>query len=377
MLHAGDADAAGKSKIEPFIDSLCKQFTEVYTPTPFVSIDEMIIGFKGRWKFKQFNASKPHKYHIKSFGLVDSSNGFVLDLLVYFGKETSYASFTDVKSGAAIKVFDKLLQSIGTGYHIFADRWYTTRALVDDLLLKSQYYTGTINVNRVGFPPHLKNLRIDHMESKHYATNDKKLIVCAFKDKKAKKPAILVSTNSKVDEVVNYRGKSKPAIVDQYNTFMSGCDRADQMIGYYGHHNRKSTKWWKKLFFWILEITTLNAFILYKSSRPRPFKHGVERHLTFLNFKKKMISQMETHAVQIEIARGTSGRFQKPVGRPLKNTAIEINTPGKHIIEKGGQQRVCKQCSSTDSPKRTVYYCKTCPSHPHVHPCCFANIHKR
>ena len=50
MLHARRTDAVGKTKIEPFIDRLCQQFTEIYTPYPSLSIDEMVVGFKGRWK---------------------------------------------------------------------------------------------------------------------------------------------------------------------------------------------------------------------------------------------------------------------------------------------------------------------------------------
>ncbi|BFZ11474.1 hypothetical protein BsWGS_14513 [Bradybaena similaris] len=49
----------------------------------------MIIGFKGKWKYKQFNTTKPYKYHIKSFGLVDSTTGYVLSLLTYYGTNTS------------------------------------------------------------------------------------------------------------------------------------------------------------------------------------------------------------------------------------------------------------------------------------------------
>ena len=74
-LHVGEPDATGKSKVEPFMNRLIDSYNNAFTPYQEVSIDEMIIGWKGRWKYKQYNASKPHKYHIKSFGLVDSATG--------------------------------------------------------------------------------------------------------------------------------------------------------------------------------------------------------------------------------------------------------------------------------------------------------------
>ncbi|GFS05777.1 PiggyBac transposable element-derived protein 4 [Elysia marginata] len=97
----------------------------------------MIVGYKGRWKYKQINASKPHKYHIKSFGLVDSTSGYVLQILTYYGTNTSYHPDCDPDSGMAIRILDTLLKDIGTGYHNFADRCYTTRALVEHLTQKN------------------------------------------------------------------------------------------------------------------------------------------------------------------------------------------------------------------------------------------------
>ena len=65
ILHVGDPDGEGKEKIEPFINLLVSKFGAAFTPFRQLSIDEMIVGFKGRFKFKQYNPSKPKKHHIK------------------------------------------------------------------------------------------------------------------------------------------------------------------------------------------------------------------------------------------------------------------------------------------------------------------------
>ena len=133
----------------------------------------MVVGFKGRWKFKQYNASKPSKYHIKSFGLCDASNGYVLNLLTYYGAQTSYDPSTDPNSAHAVKIFDKLLSCVGSGYHVFADRWYVTKALVDYMLAKEHFFTGTVQSNRVGFPVQVKQgLQLGHNDCKYFATAD-------------------------------------------------------------------------------------------------------------------------------------------------------------------------------------------------------------
>jgi hypothetical protein len=80
MLHSGDEAAEGKDKIEQFMNLLLCKFRKAFYLFQELSIDEMVIGYKGRWKFKQLNGSKPNKYHSKTFGLYDGATGFVVDI---------------------------------------------------------------------------------------------------------------------------------------------------------------------------------------------------------------------------------------------------------------------------------------------------------
>ncbi|GFN90867.1 PiggyBac transposable element-derived protein 4 [Plakobranchus ocellatus] len=164
MPHTGDPLAECKDKIEPFINSLCARFQEIFTPLQDLSIDEMVVGYKGRWKFLQFNAAKPDKHLIKSFGLVDSVTGYVLNILTYFGHNTSYNPECDLGSGTAMKVFDTLLANVGRGHHVsIMDRLYATPILIDHMTNRSQYYTGTVQINRKHFHLELKTQHLVHM----------------------------------------------------------------------------------------------------------------------------------------------------------------------------------------------------------------------
>ena len=53
-----------------------------------------------------------------------------------------------------------------------------------------------------------------------------------------------------------------------YNKTMGGVDLADQMLKYYAME-RRSIKWYKKLFFHLLDIATHNAFVIFKTT-PEP-----------------------------------------------------------------------------------------------------------
>ncbi|GFO06541.1 hypothetical protein PoB_003304600 [Plakobranchus ocellatus] len=64
----------------------------------------------------------------------------VLNILTYFGGDTSCKPECDPDGSHTVKIFETLLTPLGTGHKIFADRFYTTKVLIEHLLQKKQYY---------------------------------------------------------------------------------------------------------------------------------------------------------------------------------------------------------------------------------------------
>ena len=62
------------------------------------------------------------------------------------------------------------------------------------------------------------------------------------------------SDGSKVD-------RTCPPCLPDYQQFMRGVDRGDQLEGYYSS-GRLSVKWWKRVFTYIIEASILNAYII-------------------------------------------------------------------------------------------------------------------
>ena len=180
---------------------LVSKFQQAFYPFQNLSVDEMVIGWKGKWKYKQYNAFKPKKYHIKTFGLCDSATGYVFNILTYFGNETSYMPNQDESSGQAEKVFQYLLQGLDQGHHVFADRYYTTYKLVQYLSQHKTYYTGTLNTNRKNFPPQIKTLKLAHCQQKAYRNRAGDIFVAAWRDKKAKKPVVITGGPEKKSQM--------------------------------------------------------------------------------------------------------------------------------------------------------------------------------
>ena len=356
------------------MNELITQFQAAFYPFENVAIDEMVIGWKGRWKYKQYNAAKPKKYHIKTFGLCDSTTGYVCNILTYFGAETSYDPGLDPSSGQAEKVFEYLLRPLGPGHHVFADRYYTTYKLITYLTDKRTYYTGTLNINRKNFPPQLKTLKLEHRESRWYRDEkpDNAGILCvAWRDKKAKKPCILVSTKATVQHVTVTRKRgiqvTLPSLIHGYNMSMNGCDRVDQSVAYYGQFTRKTIKWWKRIFFWLLEITQVNSYILYCLTRTNPADR-----ISLKKYKHLLLTALAEKAASLV----PDDEEVRPVGRPRSVNDIERLERKRHLVGHVGQDRNCVVCSTNDKRRRTNFVCTGCSSKPHLHPKeCFAKYH--
>ena len=157
MLHLPLSTTATQprlTKIKPFLEYLLVRFRGAFYPARELSADETMIGFKGRVGFCQYCPMKPTKWGLKAFVLTDSATGYVLDIIPYTEGETrAYLSNcrTDLPFPAKIvmAISEKYLDK---GHHIFADRFYASVPLVEELEARQTGYTGTLVQNRQRLP---------------------------------------------------------------------------------------------------------------------------------------------------------------------------------------------------------------------------------
>ena len=60
-------------KVRPLLDAVVENFQSSYSPSDNLSIDESMVGFKGRLAFLQYMPKKPQKWGMKSWVLADAS----------------------------------------------------------------------------------------------------------------------------------------------------------------------------------------------------------------------------------------------------------------------------------------------------------------
>ena len=154
-------------------------------------------------------------------------------------------------------------------------------------------------------------------------------------------------------------------MVADYNKFMLGVDKLDQLMAYYSFLH-KSVKWWRKVFFWLLEVVVINSYIIFKELCRRRRK----RPMTHLAFRRVLINFL-SEPLRVSVT---------PHSRPGPQTAqhVERLQPVPHFPTKGRKRRDCVVCSERDGGTRhlTHYQCATCPDNPSICPAsCFEAYH--
>ena len=98
-------------KIRKFVDRIVGNFRKAYNPATHLSVDEQMIGFKGRLSFKQYMPAKPTKWGVKAFVIAESESAYVLDWFAYTGKDNQEQQASTDKSKGA-QVVQRLLKQI-------------------------------------------------------------------------------------------------------------------------------------------------------------------------------------------------------------------------------------------------------------------------
>lgn len=231
-----------------------------------------------------------------------------------------------------------------------------------------------MRANRKGVPADLKTVKLKKGES--VAMTNGTLQLLKWKDKRDVHMCTTVHTAEFIDvpgRVDRTTGQAiqRPRCIVDYDKYMGAVDRCDQMISYPAF-KRRTLKWWKKVFFHLLMMATLNAYLLYKEHcaklRKKPVLHRVFRREVI----KSLIGETTPQPTQV---------------RGAANPRDVERLTGRHfltkIVQKEGQKskplRTCPVCSTTTGKRKTVgdgrktvrssYECKVCDVGLCVDPC--------
>ena len=234
-------------------DKFDRRSRELYDLGINGTIDEMLLKFCGRCKFRQYMPSKPGRYGIKFWILGNSENHYCYNAIPYLGKEGD----TPARNLGA-GVVKKLTEPIkGSGRNITCDRYFTGVELFEELLEEKLTAVGMVM-------PHRKQLPIDLLPS-HGKRREVGSSIFAYKAKTTmvswkpskNKYVLLLSTMHHNNNIEN---NGKPEIINFYNETKAGIDALDQKGCHYTTY-RKTRRWPMAVFYNVMDI----AFVLYNA----------------------------------------------------------------------------------------------------------------
>lgn len=312
-----------------------------------------MVKFKGRSALKQYLPLKPIKRGIKIWERCDSKSGYVYDFNTYAGKELLASDGT-----LGERVVNKLLSTLHHNQVLVAmDRFFTSvRLMVNSPVAM----VGTAIKNRKHMPRFSEKLKRNESE---FQISSEGIVACKWMDSKE----VIVLSNCHYPEVNTVLRKQKngekltvpcPEPIITYNKIMGGVDLSDQNVSCYDI-DRKSGKWWKKVFYKLFMTVIVNAWIIYKEIKKRP-NHPLKPFLVCLS--EQLISK----------GLDNTKKRRKLCGRKRK---LVLTNVGDHMPIEGSTRRRCKLCSEKKKETRTKTTCSAC----YLPLCknCFCYYHKK
>ena len=372
MLHVVDPAAEDPKdklrKVSSFLDHFKRKFKEFYQPFQNVSVDERMVKSKHRSGIRQYIKNKPTKWGIKLWLLADSTNGYTVDFDVYVGRKAGNAPS---ENGLGYETVMNLLDDYTKqGYHVYFDNFYTSVKLVKDLFSLGVPSTGTASENRKGFPDSMKKGKLWARKKERGSMRWERDGVCLAQQWKDNRVVTILSSIENANDFVMAEKKEKidgiwqrveikqPKAIDSYNNRMNGVDRSDQLI-VSRNVLRKCLRWWKTLFFHMIDTSIVNSYILFQLHR------AVHQDEELLQRPKKF-SITEFREELIRELVGLEQYGNPPIHGPPKKELDMYET--HHMPKFSKAKRNCKVCYATSKKElKVLSYCDTPQCQVYLH----------
>ena len=142
--------------------------------------------------------------------------------------------------------------------------------------------------------------------------------------------------------------QSVPPLLPAYNKYMGGVDRTGQMRKVYGY-DRKSKRYWLRLFFHLLDVAIGNSYQLYR--------HECER------LGMRPVSHMEFRLELIEKLLAVSKRkYCSGYDSRIVDSCVGVcQLVGVEAVQlKRGRCHLCVREKKRSEQRHTVYACSVC-----------------
>ena len=290
-------------KVQPLIDRVNARLHKL-KPSTVLCIDEMMVNSKSRFGPKLYHQGKPHPWGYKVYGLSDPF-AICYNTQLHTGSFPQVEGFPDL--GSTGNRVLSLVQSLpkDENFDLYMDNYFTSIPLLTELAKIGIQSMGTIRLNNApGFSKmcmpdrELKSLG-NRSFVEYWVTFDTceapGIRIVRWDDNNVFNLASTFGSGYPTVGIVRWhRDKTKkshktqynmPGSIGQYNKSMGGIDKMDMLIALHPC-KFKVRRWPMKIFFHLLDLTVVNAWLLYQIEFKRT--HVGQKHLDLYQFKRSI-----------------------------------------------------------------------------------------
>ena len=347
-----DVKADNLYRVRPLLETVLTTCMSAYVPSKEVSIDEMTVPFKGRCKHLQLFKSKPHGSGgaLRVDALCSADTGYCYAFV--FEADNTRAQKTGTISPLGSRTLWLAEQLPQTLHYIYMDNLYVTEWLLESLRDRGHYALGTCR-----HPPKaVKQERVakdkldDVRGTLKIALNTTKTVAAfSYYDKS---PVHMMTTYRASFEpsIAPRTQRERPQALTDYNNFMNGVDRNDQ---YRWQHPCyiKSMKWWKAVFFFLVDLSLINSFLLYKN---RPTVDPNARY-TLADYRVDLIAQLVPDEPEAPLRPGPRQHNHHYLNRRAERHFL---VPNSDLDAKGNPKT--RWCARDGCGSRSSFVCEKC-----------------
>lgn len=350
-------------KIRPLFDMFREQCLLI-PPTNRQSVDEVMVAYKGTraGKLRQYIQNKPDKWGFKIF-CRGSYSGIIHDFILYQGattffniqeEEHAHLGLEDLLGAKVVSILcNTVVHKEATV--VFYDNNFTSFNLVKtlhtNLGLRS---VGTVRVNRTGGATLMSDKEmVKRGRGVVDFCSSEGVVAVKWFDNKC---VTLLSNAYGVEPLSSVKRYTKeaqqkvdvpcPSIVLAYNQAMGGIDLSDMLVHLY-KTPMKSRRWYLPLFGYIIDVSIVNAWLIYKrdcsilKQKPMPLK----------KFRLSVAATLKgADKVPARVGRPPGAKHKPQVHRPnprVLHPTQEVRYDGiGHWPTFGTQRGRCNLCKS-------------------------------
>ena len=241
--------------------------------------------------------------------------------------------------------------------------YFTSIPLLEHLKNVGVCACGTIKANRKFLPTYLKQDKTMQRGYFDYrVAND--IVFYKWMDNK---PVTVVSDfhgtdTAKVSRRLRDGSRKKfdcPLAVKEYNMCMGGVNLAELRCAANGR-SPKSLKWWQHIFFWLLDRTLANSFVV--------FKQLTHENVTMLIYQRHAVQSLITLAkppkLGCPVSNTTSSDSQSVPKKRKSNYSVNksvcLENLECHWVIYVSERGRCEVCSQNKVKSRSHSKCSTC-----------------